>query len=187
MSMRVLNKYLHFFISTSKMYIIIDFLQISAKLFSDFCSVFLTLPFSYTFSMSTCIFQSAHLAFMGLVANWGATVLLMFCVIMRQESASIHVHPGFMEKNAIYVGTHCIIPWEAHFGWEILFRKPMFRYRSCKLKATFVVNMSWQFLTEAKLMFRAQQLLCPSVCKGWGARLRPVTKTTICPGNCSSF
>lgn len=67
--MQVFNKYLHFVISTSKMDIIIDFLQISSKLFSDFCSVFLTLPFSYTFSVSACIFQSAHLAFMGLVAN----------------------------------------------------------------------------------------------------------------------
>lgn len=69
MSVQVFNKYLHFIISTSKMYIIIHFLQVSAKLFSDFCSVFLTLPFSYTCSVSTCIFQGARLAFMGLVAN----------------------------------------------------------------------------------------------------------------------
>lgn len=32
----------------------------------------------------------------------------MFCVILRQEPANIRAQLGFMEKNAICVGTHCI-------------------------------------------------------------------------------
>lgn len=34
----------------------------------------------------------------------------MFCVILRQEPANIRVQLGFMEKNAICVGTHCMFP-----------------------------------------------------------------------------
>lgn len=53
--MQACIKYLLFVNNTSKIYIIMYSLQVSAKLFSDFCSLLLTFPFSYTCSVSASI------------------------------------------------------------------------------------------------------------------------------------